>query len=76
MGAFGAILYSSRLRLNSILALSPQYTISDSFDQRWSQYDKKITWNYRMHNAIDYEGDIHVTQLELLYLWSSNLGQL
>ena len=54
MGAFGAILYSSRLRLNSILALSPQYTISESFDQRWSQYDKKITWNYRMHNAIDY----------------------
>ncbi len=58
MGGHGAILYAKILKLKSVLALSPQYTISESFDQRWYESDQKIKYVYTMDDALDYDGDI------------------
>ncbi|WP_319568400.1 tetratricopeptide repeat protein [Cohaesibacter marisflavi] len=60
MGAFGAILYADLLNFNSVLALSPQYTISAPFDKRWSLFDKRIKWKYKIEQSIKYSGEIHV----------------
>nr|WP_321456933.1 tetratricopeptide repeat protein [uncultured Cohaesibacter sp.] len=60
MGAFAAILYAKALNLKAVLALSPQYTISESFDRRWRLYDEKIEWRYRMDAALQYDGEINI----------------
>ncbi|MCB8879863.1 hypothetical protein ACELLULO517_06430 [Acidisoma cellulosilytica] len=35
MGAYAAMLFSRRLNLNVVLAISPQYDIAQNWDQRW-----------------------------------------
>lgn len=60
MGGFGAICYAERLSLKSVLALSPQYTISEKFDERWSKYDKRIVWHQTAEMASKYEGIIRI----------------
>ncbi|WP_321337148.1 hypothetical protein [Breoghania sp.] len=60
MGAFAAILYADILNLSSVLALSPQYTISEAFDVRWKRYDQNIKWIYTMDSAVGYAGELHI----------------
>jgi len=60
MGGFGAICYAERLGLKSVLALSPQYTISEGFDKRWSRYDESIVWYQAAEMAIKYDGLIRL----------------
>ncbi len=60
MGAFGAILYASKLNLSAVLALGPQYTIADDFDKRWRIWNEKISWQYTMQMATEYSGNIHL----------------
>ena len=60
MGGYGAICYAERLGLKSVLALSPQYTISESFDKRWSQYDDCIVWHQTAEMAVGYDGNIRI----------------
>ena len=58
MGGFGALLYGKLLNLKTVLALSPQYTISEPFDQRWREFDKAINWVYTMNDALRYDGNV------------------
>ena len=60
MGGFAAICYAERLNLKSVLALSPQYTISESFDKRWSRENKLIVWHQTAEMAITYDGVIRI----------------
>ncbi|WP_321446881.1 tetratricopeptide repeat protein [uncultured Cohaesibacter sp.] len=60
MGGFGAILYAEILNFKSVLALSPQYTISEHFDRRWKYCDNKIVWKYTMDSSCQFDGEIHV----------------
>lgn len=60
MGGYGAILYAERLQLGKVLALSPQYTISEDFDKRWRLLNERISWKYTMEMANEYSGDIHL----------------
>ena len=60
MGGFGAICYAEKLNLKSVLALSPQYTISESFDKRWKQHDESITWHHSAEMGVNYDGVIHL----------------
>lgn len=62
MGGFGALLFASRLSLDVVLAMSPQYTIQDDFDKRWRLYSDRIQWRYAMADtARTYKGEIFVT---------------
>ena len=60
MGGFAAISYAHRLDLKTVLALSPQYTISESFDTRWSRYNRNIVWHQTAEMAHKYAGVIHL----------------
>jgi hypothetical protein len=44
MGGFGAIAYSKPLRLDSVLAYSPQFDIRQDWDTRWAGYAEQIVF--------------------------------
>lgn len=48
MGGHAAILFSKKLNCNICLALSPQYSIYEAYDTRWSIYAKNIKFKYLM----------------------------
>ena len=53
MGAYAAIQFSRILRLNIVLALSPQFEIDKPYDQRWQGAASRIEFQYRIDaNAI------------------------
>ena len=60
MGGFGAIAYAHRLNLKAVLALSPQYTISESFDKRWSRENQNILWHQTADMAANFSGVIRL----------------
>jgi len=60
MGGFGAIAYAHRLNLKTVLALSPQYTISESFDKRWSRENQSIVWHQTAEMAAEFNGVIRL----------------
>lgn len=46
MGGYAAIQFSKRFKCDVVLALSPQFTILESFDKRWESHAKKVDWKY------------------------------
>lgn len=48
MGGYAAILFSERLKCDVVLALSPQYSIVESFDKRWESHARKILWRHKV----------------------------
>lgn len=59
MGGYGAIRFSPELRLNQVLAISPQYSIDPAkvpFEDRWNAYLPKISFiydNMNVHNKTE-----------------------
>ncbi|HEN8799555.1 TPA: hypothetical protein U8251_002130 [Pseudomonas putida] len=48
MGGYAAIQFSKRFKCNIVLALSPQFSIIESFDKRWESHAKKVEWKYNI----------------------------
>jgi tetratricopeptide (TPR) repeat protein len=48
MGGYAAIQFSKYIGCNTVLALSPQYSIVDEFDCRWEKLSNKILWNHQI----------------------------
>lgn len=48
MGAYAAIQFSKSLKLDVVLALSPQFEIDKSYDQRWQAAAKLIHFQHRI----------------------------
>lgn len=48
MGGFGAIVFSNILKFDLVVTISPQFSISDEFDQRWSQQAEGINFCYKI----------------------------
>lgn len=48
MGGYAAIQFAKRLRLDIVLALSPQFEIDKSYDQRWQSAASAIKFQYRI----------------------------
>ena len=49
MGGYAAIAFSKLLKLDVVVAYSPQYRIDQKFDKRWSDIALRIQWNYRIN---------------------------
>lgn len=53
MGAYAAIQFSRALKIDIVLALSPQFEIDQPYDQRWQSLAQQIEFQYRIDsNAI------------------------
>lgn len=53
MGAYAAIQFSHVLKIDIVLALSPQFEIDQFYDQRWQSLAQQIEFRYRIDsNAI------------------------
>jgi tetratricopeptide (TPR) repeat protein len=53
MGAYAAIQFSRVLKIDIVLALSPQFEIDQPYDQRWHSLAQQIEFQYRIDsNAI------------------------
>ncbi len=53
MGAYAAIQFSRALKIDIVLALSPQFEIDQPYDQRWQSLAQQIDFQYRIDsNAI------------------------
>lgn len=53
MGAYAAIQFSAALKLDAVLALSPQFEVDKAYDTRWKALANKIDYHYRIDaNAI------------------------
>ena len=48
MGGFASIAFSKMLKCNLAIAISPQYSIGESFDERWKSYSKEIFLNIKL----------------------------
>ena len=48
MGGFASIAFSRLLECTTVIAFSPQYSIDQSFDRRWTSYAKRIAFKYRI----------------------------
>ena len=48
MGGYASIALSKLLDCNVAIVFSPQYSIDEEFDKRWSSYAKKIDFKYRI----------------------------
>lgn len=55
MGGYAAILFSSMLNMDTVLAFGPQYRIDQDFDTRWKSYADVINWRRRMEDSIGRE---------------------
>lgn len=51
MGGYAAIQFSRSLKLDVVLALSPQFEIDKSYDQRWQGTAKLIDFQYRIDSS-------------------------
>jgi len=51
MGGFAAIAFSGRLKLDTVLACSPQFAIDQAFDKRWAFFGQQLAWRYRIDAA-------------------------
>lgn len=63
MGAYGAIMFSAKLELNLVIALSPQYSIQQSkvsFDRRWKRQSEEIKFICDDMSLAARHGEIHV----------------
>ena len=57
MGGYAAIQCSKYLGCNTVLALSPQYSIADELECRWEKLSNKIIWNHPISSdSISKEG--------------------
>jgi tetratricopeptide (TPR) repeat protein len=53
MGAYAAIQFARALKIDVVLALSPQFEIDKAYDQRWQSLAQQIEFQYRIDsNAI------------------------
>jgi hypothetical protein len=53
MGAYAAIQFSRALKIDIVLALSPQFEIDQPYDQRWQSLAQQIEFQYRIDsNAV------------------------
>ncbi len=48
MGGYAAILFSKALGANLVLALSPQFSLAESFEQRWRDKTKGVEWRHEI----------------------------
>lgn len=48
MGGYAAIQFSKKFKCNIVLALSPQFSITENFDKRWESHAKKVDWKYNI----------------------------
>ena len=48
MGAYAAILFSRALKVDIVLALSPQFEIDQPYDQRWQSLAQQIDFKHRI----------------------------
>ena len=48
MGGFAAVCFSRRLRLNHVLAYSPQFDASPQFDGRFAPVTQHLAWRHRI----------------------------
>lgn len=51
MGAYAAILFSRALKVDVVLALSPQFEIDKPYDQRWQSLAQQIAFQHRVDSA-------------------------
>jgi hypothetical protein len=51
MGAYAAIQFSRALKIDIVLALSPQFEIDQPYDQRWQSLAQQIDFQYRIDSA-------------------------
>ena len=51
MGGYAAIQFSNALKLDVVLALSPQFSIDQPYDQRWALAAKNIVFQHRINQA-------------------------
>ncbi len=49
MGGFAAVAFSKVFDVETCLALSPQFSINELFDQRWASYGQSIEWKYAIN---------------------------
>lgn len=55
MGGYAAIQFSNALKLDVVLALSPQFAIDQPYDQRWALAAKNIVFQHRINQAAIYD---------------------
>ncbi|GJE57322.1 hypothetical protein [Methylobacterium thuringiense] len=48
MGGFAAAVFSKLLSCDTVLLLSPQYSVRDSFDTRWHYAVPHVNWRYEL----------------------------
>ncbi len=48
MGAYAAIQFSRALKLNTVLAISPQLEIDKRYDRRWAQEARQVNFRHRI----------------------------